>query len=65
MSVEGFNYHFFLIVELCFAAVIYTKTNFTIFQAISSAFRAIKNIKNYINIVYPPMEQTRYGNKLL
>ena len=56
MSVEGLNYHFFLIVELCFAAAIYIKANFTIFQAIFSAFRAIKNIINYINIIYPLME---------
>ena len=65
MSVEDLNCHFFLIVELCFAAAMHTKANFTIFQAIFSAFRAIKNIINYINIIHPLMEQTGYGNKLL
>ena len=65
MSVEGLNCYFFLMVELYFAAVMRTKANFIMFQANFSAFRAIKNIMNYINIVYPPMEQTGHGNKLL
>ncbi len=65
MSVKGLNCYFFLIIKLCFTAVIHTKANFTMFQAIFSASKAIKNIINYINIVYPLMEQTGYRNKLL